>query len=136
MKKRWWILLAALLVSVVCLAPLPRTINVTQTGVLWRCGAPEDVQTTSVTVKGTYWDGLFLEDIFEGSVRVEACPETHGVQSITRMGENQYSVWYATEDAQLKSFGGLFIRADAHRAGRHPGGSRRPRQRHGPGAQP
>lgn len=112
MKKRWWIMLAVLLVAVVCLVPLPRAINVTQTGVLWCSGAPGDVQTTSVTVKGTYWDCLFLEDRFEGSIWVEACPETYGVQSVTRMGENQYGVWYATEDAQLKSFGGMLVRRD------------------------
>ena len=112
LMKKYWLLMLLLLMAAVCLLPIPRRMNVTQEGILWRCGAPEEMQTTPVTVKGIYYDYLLLADKFDGSVRVEALPETQGELSMAYMGENQYGVWIRTEDALLKGLGGLYVRPD------------------------
>lgn len=109
---RWAAAVVVLLVLAVCLLPLPRSISVTHEGMLWRCGDPEEAQLTPVTVTGTYWDYLFREDKFQGSIRVEACPETHGNLSVTEMGGGQYGIWYETEESRLNAFGTMFVRKD------------------------
>lgn len=117
LKNRWLIvlvlLLLLLLLAAVCLLPFPRTMKVTQQGVLWACDNPDLEQLTTVTIYGTYWDYLLLEDRFEGSVRVEAFPETQGQISIVPMGEGQYAMWYADEEMLMKAFGGMFLRSDS-----------------------
>lgn len=105
-------LLLLLLIAAVCLLPRPKPMNITQEGVLWRCGVPEEARTTTVKVAGTYWDYLFGKDDFKGTVWVEDLPETHGETSIIDLGDNQYGIWYETEDALLRAFGGQFLRKD------------------------
>lgn len=107
----WGIALAVLIIAAVCLLPLPRSISVTYEGVIWRCGTQEE-QSTTVTVTGTYWDFLFRQDYFAGSIRVEALPQTHGDLSVTNMGDGQSAIWYENEEALLKSLGSMFVRKD------------------------
>ena len=108
----WAAAAAVLLLLAVCLLPLPRRLSATHEGLLWRCGTPEETQSTTVTVNGIYDDYLFRTDTFTGSVWVEDCPETHGALSITKLGENQYGIWYETPQSRLNAFGSLFIRKD------------------------
>ena len=108
----WAAAAAVLLLLAVCLLPLPRRFSATHEGLLWRCGTPEETQSTTVTVNGIYDDYLFRTDTFTGSVWVEDCPETHGALSITKLGENQYGIWYETPQSRLNAFGSLFIRKD------------------------
>ena len=105
-------LLLLLLVAAVGLLPFPKKMNVIQDALIWRCGVPEEVQATTVTINGTYWDYLLLEDKFDGSVRVEALPETHQQISIAPLGEGQFGLWYADEEMLMKSFGGMFLQSD------------------------
>lgn len=105
-------LLLLLLVAAACLLPLPRKLDATQAAILWRSGSPEDVQSTTVTISGTYWDFLLREDKFDGSIRVEALPETNAELSIVPMGDGQLGLWYADEEMLMKSFGGMFISRD------------------------
>lgn len=112
LKKQWKPVMLVLICAAVMLLPLPRSISVTHEGMLWRCGDPEEAQLTPVTVTGTYWDYLFREDKFQGSIRVEACPETHGNLSVTEMGGGQYGIWYETEESRLNAFGTMFVRKD------------------------
>ena len=71
-------LLLLLLIAAVCLLPFPKNMDITQAAILWRSSNPEDVQSTTVTLQGTYWDYLLLEDKFDGSVWVEDLPKTLG----------------------------------------------------------
>ena len=105
-------LLLLLLIAALCLLPFPKNIDITQSAILWRSGNPEDVQSTTVTLHGTYWDYLLLEDKFDGSIRVEALPKTYGEMSIVPLGNGQLGLWYADEEMLMKSFGGMFLRAD------------------------
>ncbi len=109
---RWAVAAAVLLLLAVCLLPLPRRINAIHEGLLWRCGTPEEVQSTAVTVTGSYYDYLLRQDDLSVNIWVEDCPETHGVLSLTELGENQYGIWYETEESRLNAFGSLFIRKD------------------------
>ena len=112
-RNRWFmVFVLLLLLAAVCLLPFPRTIKATQQGVLWACDSPDLEQLTTVTIHGTYWDHLLLEDKFEGSVRVEAFPETQGQISVVPMGEGQYVLWYADKEMLMKAFGGMFLRPD------------------------
>ena len=108
----WAAAAAVLLLLAVCLLPLPRRISATHEGLLWRCGTPEETQSTTVTVNGIYDDYLFRTDTFTGSVWVEDCPEPHGALSITKLGKNPYGIWYETPQSRLNAFGSLFIRKD------------------------
>ena len=108
----WGIVITIVLVAAICLLPVPKKMNITQEGVLWRCGSPEEAQTTTVEIVGTYYDYPFGKDDFKGTVWVEVLPETHGELSIANLGDNQYGIWYETEDALLKAFGGQFLRKD------------------------
>lgn len=113
LKTKWLMgLLLLLLLAAACLLPLPRHINATHEGVIWRSSAPEDTQHTTVTVTGTYWDYLFRQDEFAGSIRVEALPQTHGDLSVINMGDGQCGVWYENEEALMKSLGSMFVRKD------------------------
>ena len=105
-------LLLLLLLAAVCLLPFPRRMNVMHQGVLWCCDVPEMEQLTTVSIKGTYWDYLLLEDKFNGSVQVEALPETHKQISIVPLGEGQFGIWYADDEMLMKSFGGMFLQSD------------------------
>lgn len=108
----WGIVAAILLVAAICLLPLPKRINVTHEGVIWRCGAPAEEQSTGVTVRGTYHDYLFRQDYFSGTIRVEALPQTHGDMSVVNMGGGQCHIWYEDEEALMKSLGSLYVRKD------------------------
>lgn len=108
----WSIAAAALLVVMICLLPWCRSIHVTQPAVIWRCGTPEEEQLTTLTVNGTYYDYLIREDNFKGTLRVEGMPETQGFTSIMDMEGTQLGIWYENEDAQMKSFGSMFVRKD------------------------
>lgn len=101
-----------LLILAVCLLPLPRRLDVTHQAMLWRCGTPEEQQLTELRLTGTYYDYLFREDDFSGSIRVEACPETHGDMSVVKMGSGQYGIWCEDEEALMKAFGSMFVRKD------------------------
>ena len=105
-------LLLLLLLAAVCLLPFPRKMNITQQGVLWAGDMPEMEQITTVTISGTYWDYLLLEDKFDGSIQVGAFPETQRQLSIAPLGEGQFGLWYADEEMLMKSFGGMFLMAD------------------------
>jgi len=111
MKKKL-ILAGVIFIAAVCLLPLPRRINATHEGVIWRCGGGGEVQSTGVTVKGTYHDHLFRGDAFKGSLRVEALPQTHGEMSVVSMGENQYGLWYKTDEALMQSLGSMYVGRD------------------------
>lgn len=109
----WGIVAVILLVSAICLLPLPRRINVTHEGVIWRCGGGAEEQSTGVTITGIYHDYLFRQDYFAGSLRVEALPQTHGDMSVVNMGEGQSHIWYEDEEALMKSLGSLYVRKDS-----------------------
>lgn len=108
----WGIVLTVFLIAAICFLPIPKDLNITQEGVLWRCGTSEEMQITTVQVVGTYYDHPLRKGDFKGTVWVEVLPETHGEMSVVSMGDNQYGVWYETEDALLKSLGGQFVRKD------------------------
>lgn len=116
--RRWlkkWLLTGIpviLLVAAVCLLPFPKKMDIAQGGVLWKCDMPEEAQSTTVTIKGTYWDYLLLEDKFDGSVWVEALPETRRELSIALLNDGQFGLWYADEEMLMKFFGGMFLRED------------------------
>lgn len=113
LKSKWLMgLLLLLLTAAVCLLPLPRRINATHGGVIWRSGALDDTQPTTVTITGTCWDYLFRQDEFAGSIRVEALPQTHGGLSVVNMGDGQCGVWYENEETLMKSLGSMFVRKD------------------------
>ena len=112
LNNKWLTGLLLLLLAAVCLLPLPRKMNVTQQGVLWACAMPDMEQHTTVTISGTYWDYLLLEDRFDGSIQVDAYPETQRQLSIVPMGEGQFGIWYADDEMLMKSFGGMFLMAD------------------------
>lgn len=101
-----------LLILAVCLLPLPRSLDVTHQAMLWRCGTPKEQQLTELRLTGIYYDYLFREDAFSGSIRVEACPETHGDLSVVKMGSGQYGIWSEDEEALMKAFGSMFVRKD------------------------
>lgn len=108
----WSIAAVVLLAVMVCLLPWPRSVSATQEAFVWQCGAPGVEQLTTLMVKGTYYDYLFREDNFTGSIRVEAYPETQGNTSVMDMGGGQYGIWYETADARMKAFGSMFVRRD------------------------
>lgn len=108
----WGIAAAILLIAALCLLPLPRKINVSHGGILWRCGTQEEVYPTVVQIKGTYWDYLFREDNFTGDIEIEALPKTKGKMSIHQTGEGQYGVWVENDEALLQSLGGMFLCPD------------------------
>ena len=108
----WSIAAAIMVMAAICLLPWPRSISMTHEAILWRCGTPEEEQATTLKITGTYYDYLFREDTFTGSIWVEACPETHGDMSVARMGSGQYGIWYETEESRLKAFGSMFVRKD------------------------
>ncbi len=108
----WSITAAILLIAAVCLLPLPRKINVSHGGTLWRCGTQEEVYPTVVEINGTYWDYLFREDNFTGDILIEALPKAKGKMSIHQMGDGQYGVWVENEEALLQSLGGMFLSKD------------------------
>lgn len=57
--------------AAICLLPWPRMINVTHDGVIWQCGEPERQEYATLSLKGVYYDYLFREDGFAGSLWVE-----------------------------------------------------------------
>lgn len=108
----WTVVAAVLIVISICLLPLPRSISKTHEAIIWRCGTPEEVQTTTLKITGTYYDFLFREDYFAGSIRVEALPQTHGDISVVNMGDGQCGIWYENEEVLMKSLGSMFVRRD------------------------
>lgn len=108
----WGIFTAIILIAAVCFLPLPRKIDVSHGGILWRCGTQEEVYPTVVEINGTYWDYLFREDNFTGNIMIEALPKTKGKMSIHQTGKGQYGVWVENEEALLQSLGGMFLRPD------------------------
>lgn len=108
----WGIAAAVLLIAAILLLPMPRRFRTTHEGLLWRCSAPDEAQTTTVTLTGTYWDFLLRQDSFAGSILVDALPQTQGDLSILNMGNGQYGVWYENEEARMKSLGTLYVRKD------------------------
>ena len=107
----WAIAAAVLLILAVCLLPLPRRIDVTHQGVLWRCGAPEEETLVSVQVEGMYYDFLFLEDRFDVKLMSEqAAPMLDMNQIHAPLGNGQYGIWYRSTGEGMISIGGVFLR--------------------------
>ena len=70
------LLIGALLITAVCLLPLPRRIQRTHEVLEWRCGDRAYSVARTVTIDGFYFDYLFKSDRFTGSFVVSGYPMT------------------------------------------------------------
>lgn len=84
-----------LLITAVCVLPLPRKIEVTHKALEWRGDDKEYAVARTVTISGVYSDYLFRTDHFDGTFTVEGYPQTnYSMLRCTFMTNGFGSLWY------------------------------------------
>lgn len=95
--RRLFILIFAviLLITAVCILPLPRRIEVTHKALEWRGDDKEYAMERTVKISGVYSDYLFRTDHFDGTFTVEGYPQTQNIMMRCTFMTNGFgSLWY------------------------------------------
>lgn len=89
------IFVLVLLITAVCVLPLPRKIEVTHKALEWRGDDKEYAVARTVKISGVYSDYLFRTDHFDGTFVVEGYPQTNNtMMRCTFITDGFGSLWY------------------------------------------
>ena len=106
-RRNLRILAALLLIAAICLLPLPRRVDISDRGILWRAGRPdEEVQSVHTAARGVYLDFLFFPDRYFGDLYIEGVgvTQTPGALLSLRL-ESLCPLIYRDSDGQLTTVG-------------------------------
>ncbi|MBQ8555241.1 MAG: zf-HC2 domain-containing protein [Clostridia bacterium] len=113
---RWGIAIGVVMVLAALLLPWPKSISVVHQGLEWRCGDAGHVLERTVTLEGTYYDSLLMQDRFRGRVQVEGYPQTDNSSAeCVFVADQQGYLYYSDGEGRLEAFASVLLEPDGSR---------------------